>query len=118
MRKSIGVVGPCSAGKTTLINTVKKYGFNIHHIAQEHSHVQDMWQQLDKPDVLIYLDVTYNVSMKRRPLNMTREDFSDQIKRLEHARQHANLYINTTVLTPEDVLNQVLQYLEGHGILG
>jgi dephospho-CoA kinase len=35
----IGVVGPCAAGKTTLVAALKNRGYEVHHIAQEHSYV-------------------------------------------------------------------------------
>ena len=99
----IGVVGPCSAGKTTLITKLSQHGFSAKHIAQEHSYVKDMWQRIGKPDILIYLDVSYEQSMKRRPLNMSALEFEEQNHRLVHARQHAECYLNTTELTPQEV---------------
>ena len=52
----IGVVGPCAAGKTTLIAGLRNHGYTAKHIAQEHSYVPAMWQLLTNPDILIYLD--------------------------------------------------------------
>jgi hypothetical protein len=109
----IGIVGPCSAGKTTLIAGLSAHGHHARHIAQEHSYVPDMWKRLAKPDVLIYLDVTYLVSMKRRPLEMSVDDFAEQCARLEHARQHADLYIFTDELTPQQVLQKALNFIDG-----
>ena len=107
----IGIVGPCSAGKTTLIRGLTNQFFSARHIAQEHSYVPDMWKRLVNPDVLIYLDVSYQVSMQRRPLNLTREEFAVQIQRLTHARKGANFYLNTDSLSILDVLESVLDYL-------
>ncbi len=109
----IGVVGPCSAGKSTLIRGLQTRGFNnLHHIAQEHSYVSDMWQRLVHPDVLIYLDVTYEESMRRRPLRMSRKEFEEQVQRLQHARQHADLYLSTDQLSTEQVLALVLAHIK------
>lgn len=105
----IGVVGPCSAGKTTLITKISQHGFSAKHIAQEHSYVKDMWQRIGKPDILIYLDVSYEQSMKRRPLNMSAHEFEEQNQRLVHARQYAECYLDTTTLTPQEVF----VYVEG-----
>lgn len=105
----IGVVGPCSAGKTTLITNISQHGFSAKHIAQEHSYVKDMWQRIGKPDILIYLDVSYEQSMKRRPLNMSAHEFEEQKQRLVHARQYAECYLDTTRLTPQEVF----VYVEG-----
>lgn len=108
----IGVVGPCSAGKSTLIAKLGDRGYSAHHIAQEHSIVPDMWKRLDQPDVLIYLDVSYEVSMRRRPLDMSENEFAEQVNRLRHARKHADLCIHTDDLSPQEILKEVEDYLE------
>lgn len=107
----IGVVGPCASGKSTLVADLKSRNINARHIAQEHSYVQDMWKQIGNPDLLIYLDVSFEVSMTRTGTTWTRVIFDKQVARLEHAREHADIYIQTDILTPEQVINQVLEYL-------
>jgi deoxyadenosine/deoxycytidine kinase len=108
----IGVVGPCAAGKTTLTNGLLNNGYNAKQIAQEHSYVQDMWERLTHPDILIYLDVSYNYTMKRRNLNWSIQEFKTQVDRLRHAREHADIRINTDSFSPQDVLDQVMKFLE------
>jgi GTPase SAR1 family protein len=108
----IGIVGPCSSGKTTLITGLKEYGYAARHIAQEHSYVPDMWKRLASPNILIYLDVSYLVSMVRRPLNLTESEFDDQIKRLSHSKNNADFYLHTDLLSVTDVLKSVLNYLD------
>jgi len=44
-------------------------------------------------------------------MDWTLEEFLEQNRRLEHARQHADLIIQTDNLTPGEVLNQVLDFL-------
>ncbi|MFN2216271.1 MAG: hypothetical protein ACK2TS_04945 [Anaerolineales bacterium] len=107
----IGVVGPCSSGKTTLINGLKEYGYVARHIAQEHSYVPTMWKQITNPDMLIYLDVSFEVSQNRRKLDWTISHFDDQIKRLSNARENADLIINTDGKSISEVLDQTVQYL-------
>lgn len=107
----IGVVGPCAAGKTTLITYLRRLGINIHHIAQEHSYVKDMWRRVSNPDILIYLDVSYPVSYQRRQMDWTEDDYRKQVARLEHARQHADFILDTSDLTIEEVRTRVLEYL-------
>lgn len=107
----IAIVGPCAAGKTTLTENLKAFGYNIKHIAQEHSYVPDMWKRTVHPDKLIYLDVSYDVSKKRRSLNWTKGEYQKQIRRLSHARDHADFYLNTDNLSQEDVLSLVLNFL-------
>lgn len=108
----IGIVGPCSSGKTTLISGLATHGHSARHIAQEHSYVPDMWKRLVRPEILIYLDVSYEVSMSRRRLNLTKKEFQEQIKRLAHARNETQLYLHTDLLSIAEVLDSVLHYLE------
>jgi len=109
----IGIVGPCNSGKTTLVNGLKRHGFIARHIAQEHSYAPNMWMRITNPDVLIYLDVTYQISQERRTLDWTSSQFDDQNRRLVHAHEHANLIINTDPLTISEVLNQAIRFLQG-----
>ncbi len=108
----IGIVGPCGSGKSTLSVGLKKHGYTCRHIAQEHSYVQAMWQKITNPDILIYLNASFPVSTRRRRLNWQEKDYEEQLRRLTHARQHANLVIDTDDLTPGQVLQKVLEYLK------
>ncbi|RMF46064.1 MAG: hypothetical protein D6755_07115 [Anaerolineae bacterium] len=111
---TIAVVGPCAAGKSTLIRQLRTAGYQARHIAQEHSFVPYMWQRLSQPDILIFLDVSFPVSMTRRPDSRWNErEYQEQQHRLRHARQHADLYIQTDNLSPEQVFALVLRFLEG-----
>jgi deoxyadenosine/deoxycytidine kinase len=110
-RLVIGVVGPCAGGKTTLITALTKCGFNARHIAQEHSYVKDMWQRISKPDVLIYLDVSYPLSKIRRNMNWSKKEYDQQIERLSHARGNADLFIKTDSLSINQVFKQVIDFL-------
>jgi hypothetical protein len=71
-----------------------------------------MWQRITNPDILIYLNASFPVSTRRRRLSWQKGDHDEQLHRLEHARQHANLLIDTDDLTPEQVLQKALVYLE------
>jgi len=107
----IGVVGPCGAGKSTLIAGLQGHGYPCRHIAQEHSYVLAMWQIISKPDILIYLSSSFPVSTARCKLNWQEKDHSEQLRRLSHAREHAHLIVNTDDLTPEQVLQRVMDFL-------
>ncbi len=111
-RPLIGVVGPCGSGKSTLIQKLKPYGYPCRHIAQEHSYVPAMWQIIGKPEVLIFLDVSFAVSTARHDLHWQPHDYEEQLNRLSHARQHADLIINTDSLTPDQILQTVLNFLK------
>ncbi len=108
----IGLVGPCAAGKTTLASRLRLLGYQARHIAQEHSYVPNMWQRITNPDVLIYLSVSYENTLIRRKMNWTEAEFQEQLYRLRHAIAHADLTINTDPLSPDQVLEQVLIFLE------
>ena len=108
----VGVVGPCGSGKSTLVAGLAKYGYTCRHIAQEHSYVQAMWQKITRPDVLIYLHASFDVSSARRKLDWQKNDHDEQLRRLDHARQNANLWIDTDRITPEQVLQKALAYLK------
>jgi deoxyadenosine/deoxycytidine kinase len=110
----IGVVGPCGAGKTTLVEGLAQHGYHIRHIAQEHSYVPYMWQRITNPDLLIFLQVSYPISMHRRKMNWTEAEYDEQQRRLAHARQHADFYIDTDPLSIEQVLQQVLEFIKGN----
>ena len=111
-RPLIGVVGPCGSGKSTLIARLEKHGYACRHIAQEHSYVQAMWQIISKPDFLIYLHSSFITSTSRRKLNWRESDYAEQLRRLAHAREHAQLIIDTDDLTPDQVLQIVLDSLK------
>ena len=109
----IGVVGPCGSGKSTLIEGLEKEGYPCRHIAQEHSHVPAMWQIISRPDLLIFLDASFPVSTARRRLDWQEKDYQEQLRRLSHARQHAHLILDTDNLTPNQVLQTTLNFLDG-----
>jgi ATPase subunit of ABC transporter with duplicated ATPase domains len=109
----VGIVGPCAAGKSTLVKSLtdQKLEVEMRHIAQEHSYVQSMWQKISKPRWLIFLDVSYPVTMQRKKLNWSLADYEEQQRRLAHARQHADLYLMTDDFTPEQVAEKVIEFL-------
>jgi deoxyadenosine/deoxycytidine kinase len=113
-RPVVGVVGACGSGKSTLIAGLEAHGYACRHIAQEHSYVPAMWQRIAKPDVLIYLNVSFDNSTSRRRLNWQVQDYEEQLRRLAHAREHADHLNETDHLTPEQVLRQALDYLQDH----
>ena len=108
----VGIVGPCGAGKTTLSEGLQRYGFRSRAIAQEHSFVKDMWQRLTRPDLLIFLQASCSVGGARRNMNWTEPEWEEQQRRLYHAREHSDFYLDTDSLGIGEVLNLVLEYLQ------
>lgn len=107
----VAVVGPCASGKSTLIAALEAAGYEGRHPAQEHSFVPDMWQRLVDPDVLIYLDLNYEALIARRPTFGQPEHLEQEKQRLAHALAHADLVVDTSELTAEEVKECVLSYL-------
>jgi ATPase subunit of ABC transporter with duplicated ATPase domains len=114
---SIGIVGPCTAGKSTLIRSLEgKYNVDLRHKAQEHSYVPSMWQRINPPNWLIFLDVSYPVSKQRKRLNWTEAEYQEQQRRLAHARENADLYLMTDNLTADQVAEQVAAFIIQLGV--
>lgn len=110
----VAVVGPCMSGKSELVGALRALGYPTHHVAQEHSYVPSMWQRMTSPDVLIYLDVDYESVRARRPsISWGPERLQEQAARLAHARDHCDLYVDTSRLTIEAVRERVLAFLQG-----
>ena len=113
----VGIVGVCASGKSTLVKRLKNLELDCHHIAQEHSYVPDMWQRITHPDFLIYLDVSYAMTIKRKNLNWTIQEFEEQLYRLRNARENADLFIETDALSAIGVYQAVLKALRQAGFL-
>jgi hypothetical protein len=113
----VKVVGPCASGKSSLAVRLRALGYEASSAAQDHSYVPDMWQRLNPPGVLIYLDVSLAEAHRRGRTGMgwDQEYLDRQNERLRHARAHCNLYLSTDGLSEEDVLGRVVEFLEfGH----
>ncbi len=108
----VAVVGPCASGKSTLTAALRAAGYEARQPAQEHSYVPDMWLRLVDPDVLIYLDISYEALLARRPHFGEREYLEREKARLAHARVHADLVVDTSELAAEVVAAQVMSLLE------
>lgn len=109
----IAIVGPCAAGKTTLALRLKSLGYNARQIVQEHSYVPAMWQIISQPDLLIFLDASFEACTARKSLNWTRREYDEQRRRLGHARQNCDIYLDTTSLNEDQVFDEVQQALGG-----
>jgi deoxyadenosine/deoxycytidine kinase len=108
----VGVVGPCGAGKSSLVASLARHGYNVRHIAQEHSYVPDMWKRMTNPDILVYLQASYENTIRRRKLDWTFEEYTEQLHRLRHALQNADLVLDTNPLTVDEVLSKVISFIE------
>lgn len=108
----IKVVGISGSGKSTLVNSLRQAGYNARPVSQEHSSVPNLWEQFDRPAVLIYLDVEFVYQAQRHPnVEWTLGAHREEVQRLAHAREHANVRINTSGLTAKAVRDLVMAYL-------
>jgi hypothetical protein len=114
-RPLVAVVGPCAAGKSVLVGALRAQGINAREVAQEHSYIPDMWLRITGPDVLVFLDVSLEQSRRRRPTDVTEAAWKELGHRLEHARSHADVLIQTDGLAPEEVLERVVAFLAASG---
>lgn len=115
-RPLIAIVGPCASGKSSLVRQLEALGYNVRHVAQDHSYVPDMWRRLTDPDLLIYLDVELSTIARRRRISWGERYLADERHRLRHARQHCDFYLVTDDLTEEEVLEQVVAFLEKNSL--
>ena len=108
----VKIVGVSAAGKSTLVAGLRELGYNARPAAQEHSQVPDMWQRIRPPNWLIFLDADLTAQGERRPDVSWNEPWRrTELNRLAHARSHADLVIDTSFLTPINVLNQAVDFL-------
>jgi ATPase subunit of ABC transporter with duplicated ATPase domains len=109
--RKIVVVGPCAAGKSTLVSALRALGYDAHVSGQEHSEIAMLWQHL-QPDVLIALDVDITAVRDRRGDSWPEWLHDLQVRRLAAAARAADLTINTTMLSTKAMIARVVDYLE------
>ncbi len=109
----IKVVGISSSGKSTLVRALRGAGYDARPVSQEHSHIPDLWQQFDRPVYLIYLNASLeDQKARRQDVTWSIAAHEEEVRRLTHAREHADLRINTTDLNPAGVCKVALSYLK------
>jgi cytidylate kinase len=113
----IVVVGPCAAGKSTLVDNLRPRGFDIRSCVQEHSGVPDLWRRFSRADVLIYLDASLaTIAHRQRRSDWTQQRLDVQRQRLSLARAQCDFYLVTDDLTREQVAEQVEAFLHARGV--
>jgi deoxyadenosine/deoxycytidine kinase len=107
----IVIVGPCGAGKTTLATNLTACGYDAQDCAQEHSHVQSMWDKIAHPDLLLYLDASLATIRGRLGVDWEQAYLDEMNRRLANARAHADLVLNTDPLTCDQVFARALEFV-------
>lgn len=106
----VAVIGPCGAGKSTLVNALRDAGVDAHVTAQEHSMIPDLWSR-KHPDLLLYLDVDFETVRARRGGSWLPAIHAAQIERLASARKQADLELSTVVLTADETALRALELI-------
>jgi hypothetical protein len=113
----IKIVGVSASGKSTLVDNLRQRGYNARPASQEHSQIPDMWQRIRPPALLIYLHIDLETQRQRRPdVPWSELWLQTEEHRLSHARQHADLVIDTRDLSAQEAAARVLAFLEVQGI--
>jgi deoxyadenosine/deoxycytidine kinase len=87
-------------------------GYAARNVAQEHSFVPTLWQRKGMPDLLVFLEVSYDNTLKRSTLRWIESDYERQLERLKHARENADLIIDTNILSQDEVLKVILDAIQ------
>jgi deoxyadenosine/deoxycytidine kinase len=107
----IAIVGPCASGKSALAQGLAERGIRARQVVQEHSFVPEMWQIIAQPDLLVYLDASFQTCSQRKNLNWRQRDYDEQLNRLAHAKENCDLLIQTDGQSEANVLEEVLSSL-------
>ena len=107
----VAVVGPCASGKSTVVEQLRRWGYDAFSVSQEHSVVRDLWRRR-APEALVYLDVSYDTLTARRGRGWPRAVYEQQIARLEDARRHATIVVDTGATSVSGTLARIVAALE------
>ncbi|MGH2350088.1 MAG: hypothetical protein ACRDJN_00550 [Chloroflexota bacterium] len=107
----VTIVGVCASGKTELARRLVARGVDARTVAQEHSHIPELWRHQGTPDVLVYLSASARAVRRRGRLGFSSQELKDQRRRLAAARRRADLRVRTDHLSPEEVEHAVLRLL-------
>lgn len=104
----VHIVGICGSGKSSLAHRLIQRGYQARQISQEHSGVPHLWRWRCLPDALVFLDASNEQVRQRYPtLNMTDAYLQKERARVADAREHANCYIDTDGISPDQVADRV-----------
>lgn len=107
----IVVVGPCASGKSTLVDALTDVGYQASACGQEHSDIPTLWRHTD-PDIVIALDVSLEELRHRRGLDWPEFLWRTQQRRLDDARSHATWCVDTSTMSPSQLVPLVIELLE------
>ena len=113
----VKVVGVSASGKSTLVKCLRMRGYDARPVSQEHSEVPDLWQRFDRPYALIHLSADIRAQKRRKPDQAwTYAELMREQMRLAHARNAADIRIDTSRLDPERVCEIAVTFLRKIGV--
>lgn len=107
----IAMVGTCASGKTTIATELRLRGHDAYVVSQEHSIVRNLWNH-QQPQLVVLLDVDFDTVRRRRGGSWPRWLFDLQQERLKHARQNADLVLNSSHLTVDEIVASITSLIE------
>ncbi len=107
----IAVVGPCASGKSTIVAALREQGHDAYAVSQEHSIVQALWKHLE-PEFLVLLETDYEDVRQRRGGSWPRWLYEVQLERLNDARHHADVVVDTGRTSLEDCVSLIRATVE------
>jgi adenylate kinase family enzyme len=106
----VAVVGPCSSGKSTIVERLSQRGVDAYAVSQEHSIIRRLWDH-QRPDALVYLHVRYETIQRRRGAAWPRWIYDAQIERLRDAREHAAVVLDTGEISVDETISRIMDAL-------
>ena len=64
-----------------------------------------------QPDLLVYLDASFQTCCRRKDLNWRQPDYKEQLLRLAHAKDNCDILVQTDGHSEASVLDEVLSRL-------
>ncbi|MCS7051561.1 MAG: AAA family ATPase [Thermomicrobium sp.] len=104
------LVGPCGAGKSTIAAALARRGIEAIVVGQEHSIVRDLWRR-PGPDLLVFLDASLETVRARRGQDWPEWLYRTEQERLAEARAHADLIVDTSCVSVEEVVERIVARL-------
>jgi hypothetical protein len=95
-----------------VVRALRMHGYDAHVTSQEHSAVSNLWNR-QQPSVLIALQADLeSVRLRRRNPRWSRTVWQAQQDRLADAFAHADYVADTSNLNANQVVREVLDFLE------
>lgn len=107
----LAVVGTCASGKSTIVQDLRRLGYDAFVVSQEHSVVRELWNH-QEPDMLVYLQADYRTVQERRGQSWPRWIYDVQIERLRDARKHARIIVDTGEFTIEETIERIVSMID------